>query len=213
MILYDYFRSSAAYRVRIALKLKGIVVEHRSVRLLESEQKRQDHLVKNPQGLVPMLELDDGVMLTQSLAIIEYLESITPEPRLIPAEPERAAKVRALALAIACEIHPLTNLRVINYLEADLNRDRAATEAWRGHWIRTGLEAIEAMVEPGPFCFGTSVSLADVFLIPQLYSARRFGTPLDGLSKLLRAEAACVELSAFQAAHPSQQIDAPHNRE
>ncbi len=138
MILYDYFRSSAAYRVRIALEMKGIVVEHRQVHLLRGEQSRPSYLARNPQALVPALELDDGTVLTQSLAIIEYLETLRPEPRLIPADPVLAARARAVALAIACDIHPLNNPRVVNYLETELNTPKAGVDAWRRHWLLRG---------------------------------------------------------------------------
>ena len=213
MILYDYFRSSAAYRVRIALEMKGIVVEHRQVHLQRGEQSRPSYLAKNPQALVPALELDDGTVLTQSLAIIEYLETLRPEPRLIPVEPVLAARARAVALAIACDIHPLNNPRVVAYLETELNAPKAGVDAWRRHWLLNGLEAVERLIAPtgspvGPFCFGAAVTLADVCLIPQLYSARRFETPLDHLPRILAVEAACADLPAFRAAHPSRQTDA-----
>jgi maleylpyruvate isomerase len=217
MILYDYFRSSAVYRVRIALELKGITVEHRQVHLLRGEQSQPSHLARNPQALLPALELDDGTMLTQSLAIIEYLETLWPEPRLIPAEPVLAARARAVALAIACDIHPLNNPRVVNYLEAELNTPKAGVEAWRRHWLLNGLEAVEKLIAPtgsavGPFCFGAAVTLADACLIPQLYSARRFDTPLDHLPCILAVEAACADLPAFRAAHPSRQTGAQQER-
>jgi maleylpyruvate isomerase len=213
MILYDYFRSSAAYRVRIALELKGLAVEHRPVHLLRGEQSLPAYLARNPQALVPALELDDGTMLTQSLAIIEYLETQQPEPRLIPAAPVLAARTRAVALAIACDIHPLNNPRVVNYLEAELNAPKASVDAWRRHWLLNGLEAVEKLIAPagsltGPFCFGAAVTLADVCLIPQLYNARRFETPLDHLPRILAVEAACADLPAFRAADPSRQADA-----
>lgn len=210
MILYDYFRSSAAYRVRIALELKGLKAERRFVHLLRGgEQRRPEYLAKNPLALVPTLELDDGTALTQSLAIIEYLETLQPEPPLIPQEPVLAAKVRAVALAIACDIHPLTNLRVVGYLGAELKQSPSTLDAWRRHWfLKGGLEAVERLIAPGPFCFGSRPTLADVCLVPQLYSARRFATPLEHLPKILAVEAACVALPAFQAAHPSAQADA-----
>ncbi len=212
MILYDYFRSSAAYRVRIALELKGLAVEHRPVNLSRGEQSQRAYLATNPQALVPALELDDGTVLTQSLAIIEYLETLQPKPRLIPVEPVLAARSRAVALTIACDIHPLNNPRVVNYLEAELNAPRAGVDAWRRHWLLKGLEAVEKLIAPrgplmGPFCFGAAATLADVCLVPQLYNARRFETPLDHLPRILAVEAACAELPAFRAAHPSRQAD------
>ena len=209
MKLFGYFRSSAAYRVRIALNLKGIEVEHVPVHLVRGEQRREDFLEKNPQGLVPALELDDGTVLTQSLAIIEFLETLQPEPRLIPADPVLAAKVRAVALTVACEIHPLNVFRVLEHLKSELHQGEEAVGAWIYHWIsKGGLESIEQEIEPGPFCFGKQPTLADVCLIPQLFNARRFATPLDHLPKILAVEAACAELPAFRAAHPSQQKDA-----
>jgi maleylacetoacetate isomerase len=211
VILYDYFRSSAAYRVRIALGLKRLSVEHRPIHLRRNggEQNQPDYLEKNPQALVPVLELDDGTKLSQSLAIIEYLETLQPEPRLIPADAILAARIRAVALAIACEIHPLNNLRVANYLERELKQSHKAIEEWRRHWmLKGGLEAIERLIDPGPFCFGRTPTLADVFLIPQVYSARRFGTPLENCPKILQVDTTCADVPAFRAAHPSRQIDA-----
>jgi len=210
MILYDYYRSSAAYRVRIALELKGLSVEHRPVHLLRAggEQSLPAYLAKNPQALVPALELDNGVMLTQSLAIIDYLESLHPSPALIPRDPVLAAKSRAVAFAIACDIHPLINLRVGNFLADELKVAPDSIESWRKHWILEGLQAVEKLVEPSPFCFSAEPTLADVCLVPQLFSARRFAAPLDHLPRLLAIEAACLELAAFQRAHPAQQADA-----
>ncbi len=170
MRLYDYFRSSAAYRVRIALNLKGIAVEHVSVHLLKDggQQKLPQHLLRNPQALLPALELDDGRVLTQSLAIVEYLDTTFPSPRLIPEDPVLAARVRAVALAIACEIHPLNNLRVLNYLKGPLCQPKEAVDAWIGHWmLNGGLEAVEALLPGDEFCFGPAPTLADCFLIPQ----------------------------------------------
>jgi maleylacetoacetate isomerase len=209
MKLYDYYRSSAAYRVRIALNLKGVEVEHVPVHLARGEQRRPDYLAKNPQGLAPALELEDGTILTQSLAIIEYLDAIQPEPRLIPSDPLLAARVRAVALAIACDIHPLNNTRVQAYLETDLGHDRKTIDRWVHHWVlKGGLEAVEQLIEPGPYCFGSAPTLADVLLVPQLFAARRFATPLETLPKILAVEAACVDHPAFAAAHPARQADA-----
>jgi len=211
MILYGYFRSTAAYRVRIALELKSIAVEHRPVHLLRGggEQLGAAYLTKNPQALVPALELDDGTVLTQSLAIIEYLEALRPSPALIPTDSLLAARVRAVALAIACDIHPLNNLRVAAYLGAKLDVSSSEIDSWRRHWIRKGgLDAVERLIAPAPFCFGPSPTLADICLIPQLYSARRFEAPLDQLPRILKVEEACATLPAFQAAHPARQADA-----
>jgi maleylacetoacetate isomerase len=210
MILYDYYRSSAAYRVRIALELKGLTVERRPVHLLRAggEQTLPAYLAKNPQALVPALELDNGVMLTQSLAIIDYLESLHPSPALIPRDPVLAAKSRAVAFAIACDIHPLINLRVGKFLADELKVAPDSIETWRKHWILEGLQAVEKLVAPGPFCFSAEPTLADVCLVPQLFSARRFAAPLDHLPRLLAVESACLELAAFQRAHPARQADA-----
>ena len=209
MKLYGYYRSSASYRVRIALNLKDLPVECAPVHLLRGEQRRAEFLAQNPQGLIPALELDDGTMLTQSLAIIEYLDALHPEPRLIPADVKLAAKVRAVALAIACDIHPLNNLRVLDYLKSKFNLGQEEVGAWARNWLlKGGLEPVEQMIDPAPFCFGVSPTLADVCLVPQLFNARRFAAPLDHLPKIKAVEAACATLPAFRAAQPSQQGDA-----
>ena len=211
MKLYTYFRSSAAYRVRIALNLKGIAADMVPVHLVKDggRQTKPDYLAKNPQGLVPALELDHGTVLTQSLAIIEYLEQIEPAPRLIPADPVMAARVRAAALAIACDIHPLNNLRVLNYLKRPLGRSQPEVDAWYRYWVlQGGLQAVERMITGDPFCFGTAPTLADVVLVPQIFNARRFDVALDHLPKILAADAACARLDAFARAHPAQQPDA-----
>lgn len=211
MKLYGYFRSTAAYRVRIALALKGIEVEQVGIHLVKEggQQLKPAFLAKNPQGLVPALELDNGTILTQSLAIIDYLETIEPEPRLVPDDPVQAAKVRAVALTIACDIHPLNNLRVLNYLKGPLTRPQEEVDQWYGHWmLKGGLEAVEAMIEGGRFCFGDRPSLADICLIPQIFNARRYKIDLSHLKKITAVDKACNELPAFLAAHPSRQPDA-----
>jgi maleylacetoacetate isomerase len=209
--LYTYFRSSAAYRVRIALNLKGIEAEQVPIHLTKDggRQRMPAYLAKNPQALVPALELDDGTVLTQSVAIIEYLDQLKPEPRLVPADPVRAARVRAVALAIACDTHPLNNLRVLNYLKGPFGRSQADVDAWYRHWVlEGGLQAVERLITGAPFCFGTAPTLADVILIPQVANARRFDVPIDHLPKVLSADAACTALDAFARAHPSRQPDA-----
>lgn len=211
MKLHGYFRSSAAYRVRIALNLKGMIVEHAGVHLIRDggQHQKPEYLSRNPQGLVPALELDDGTLLTQSLAIIEYIDTVKPEPRLVPKGPILAAKVRAAALAIACEIHPLNNLRVLNYLKGPLNQPQGGVDTWIRHWMLSGgLDAVEALLPGNDFCFGNSPTLADCCLIPQLFNARRFNIDFDHLPKISRVEKTCETLEAFAVAHPARQPDA-----
>jgi maleylacetoacetate isomerase len=180
ILLHDYWRSSASYRVRIALHLKGLAFERAAVDLLSGAQKREDYLGLNPQGLVPMLEID-GRRLVQSLAIIDYLEATRPEPALVPRDPAARAHVLAMAQLIASDIHPLNNLRVLKYLTGPLGQDEAAKSAWIARWISDGLAALEAMAAPGAgrFLFGDAPTVADICLVPQLYNARRFAVPLD----------------------------------
>ncbi len=205
-ILYDYAKSSAAYRVRIGLNLKRVDYDSRQVNLLESEQKGDAFRALNPQGLVPMLEVD-GRWLTQSLAILVFLDQTYPEPRLMPADPFDGAHVRAMAMTIACDIHPLNNLRVLKYLSGPLGVDQARRDGWYAHWIGEGLTALEAMAAPraGDFLFGDEVTLADVCLVPQMFNARRFDVPLDAYPTLLRADSSASALEAFAAAHPDRQ--------
>ena len=205
-ILYDYWRSSAAYRVRIALNLKGVDYESRQIDLREDEQKSSEYRALNPQGLVPMLEID-GHRLTQSLAIINYLDLRFANQPLIPASAAERAHVVAMAMAIACDIHPLNNLRVLKYLKNELGHSQDEIDAWYAHWIVEGLPALEAMAAPraGKFLFGDAPTGADVCLIPQLYNARRFDVPLDDYPTLLRAEENANQLEAFAAAHPDRQ--------
>lgn len=203
MLLHDYFRSSAAYRVRIALNLKRVAYERRDVMLLENQQRSPAHLARNPQGLVPALEVD-GIVLTQSLAIIDWLDARYPEPRLIPVDPAARAQAIAQALVVACDIHPLNNLRVMRWLSRELEVEEAKRDEWTRHWIAEGFAALETMAGEGPFLGGDAPGIADLFLVPQMYNARRFGTPLEAYPKLVRADAACMALEAFAAAHPDR---------
>jgi maleylacetoacetate isomerase len=211
MKLIDYFRSSAAYRVRIAVNLKNLRVEHDYVHLAKDEHKDAAFARINPQKLVPVLE-DGEKRLIQSLAIIEYLEETHPEPPLLPGDPVGRARVRALAQIVACEIHPLNNLRVLNYLTGELGITEEQWLAWYRHWIAEGLGAFERLladsIETGRFCHGDSPGLADIFLIPQLFNARRFGCPLRDYPNLLRIDAECQSLPAFSDAAPDRQPDA-----
>ena len=206
IILYDYYRSSACYRVRIALNLKGVDYEKRPVNLLQSEQKSDEYRAINPQGLVPMLEID-GHRLTQSLAIINYLDIRYPVPPLIPACAPERAHVVAMALTVACDIHPLNNLRVLKYLKNELGRSQEEVDRWYAHWIEEGFPALEAMAKAksGKFLFGDVPTGADVCLVPQMYNARRYNVPLDNYPTLLRAEENANRLEAFAAAHPDRQ--------
>lgn len=206
IILYDYYRSSACYRVRIALNLKGIDYEKRQVNLADGDQKSDEYRGLNPQGLVPMLEID-GHRLTQSLAIINYLDIRYPTPPLIPAAAAERAHVVAMALTVACDIHPLNNLRVLKYLKSQLHQPQEEVDRWYAHWIREGLPALEAMAAPKArkFLFGDAPTGADVCLVPQLYNARRFNVPIDDFPTLLRAEENANNIEAFAAAHPDRQ--------
>jgi maleylacetoacetate isomerase len=210
MRFYGYFRSSAAYRCRIAFNLKGIAPEFAPVHLRKGEQRSPEFLRVNPQGLVPAVEAD-GHALTQSLAIIEWLEETHPQPPLLPRDPFDRAHVRALSLAVACDIHPLQNLRVLNYLKSDLAQDQASVDRWCRHWIEAGLAAYEATVtasgRSGAFSFGDSPTLADICLVPQMFSAARFGADTSALPNLQRIWRTCEAHPAFAAAHPSRQPD------
>lgn len=206
-VLHDYFRSSAAYRVRIALNLKGVDYESRQVNLADGDQKSDDYRALNPQGLVPMLEID-GHRLTQSLAIMVYLDQRFPEPVLMPRDPADGAHVRAMALSIACDIHPLNNVGPLRYLKNQMGQEQAKIDAWYHHWVLDGFAAIEAMLRPGPYAFGSEISLADVCLVPQVYNARRLKVPLDRFPKIVAVDAACGKLAAFDQARPENQPDA-----
>lgn len=212
MKYYGYFRSSAAYRLRIAFGLKGLAPDFIPVHLVRDggQQKSAAYRDVNPQALVPSLLTDDGAVLTQSLAILEWLEETRPEPPLLPKDPLARAHVRAFAQVICCDIHPLQNLRVLQYLRAEYGQDQAGVEAWCRRWLGEGLWACEALVARGAehrFCFGEEPGLADICLVPQLFSADRFGVDLDPMPRLRAIRAACEALPAFAAAHPSRQPD------
>ena len=209
MRLHGYFRSSAAYRVRIALNLKGLSVEHLSHHLRKGEQTAPDYLKLNPQGLVPSLETDDGRTLTQSLAIVEWLDETHPAPPFLPKDAFQRARVRAFAQAIACDIHPVQNLKVLARLRG-LGLAEEQVQDWAKWANAEGLAACEKLIaaEPGPFCFGASPTLADICLVPQLANARRFGVDVSAFPRLLQAEAAAKAMPAFANAAPDKQPDA-----
>lgn len=209
MILHGYWRSGAAYRTRIALALKGLAYDQQGVDLRTGAQKSEAFVALNPQGMVPALEVD-GVVLTQSPAILEWLEETHPAPALLPAEPVDRAHVRAMAALIGCDIHPLNNLRVGKALRETFGADQAAVDAWAARWILPGFEALEALVarHGAGWCFGEAPTLADCYLIPQVYSARRFNVALDAFPRLLAIYAAAAVHPAFVAAHPDAQPDA-----
>ena len=203
IVLHDYWRSSAAYRVRIALNLKHIAYESRAVDLVAGLQSAPDNLARNPQGLVPTLEID-GVPLTQSLAIIDYLDATWPDPAMVPRDPLARARVLAQALVITADIHPIDNLRVLKRLENQFGADQAAKDAWYRHWVAEGFSALETLAGPGPFLGGDAPNLADACLVPQMYNARRFALPLDAFPKLVAADAAACALPEIAAAHPDR---------
>ncbi len=200
--LYDYWRSSAAYRVRIALNLKGIAYEAVPTSLLDGAQKAPDYVAMNPQGLVPMLEVD-GLWLTQSLAIIDWLDASYAAPRLIPVDAVARAAELAKALLIAADIHPINNLRILKYLKKELGHAQAEIDQWARHWIIEGFTALEAMADPAaPFLSGDAPGLADICLIPQMANARRVETPLDAFPRLIAIDARARALEPFARAHP-----------
>jgi maleylacetoacetate isomerase/maleylpyruvate isomerase len=205
--LHDFPLSSASYRVRIALNLKGVAYERRNYVLREGEQRSADYLAINPAGLVPCLEID-GLRLTQSLAIVEYLDSRFPEPRLIPQDPALRARAQAMALTVACDIHPLNNLRVLQFLERDLQQDSEQVNRWYAHWIDQGFSALEAMLKDGPeepFAMGDTVGIADLCLVPQVFNARRFAVDLTPYPRLVAIADRAAALPAFADAAPGTQ--------
>ena len=210
MKLYSYFRSSAAYRVRIALNLKGIAYDTIPIHLIKDggHNKRPEFRAINPQMRVPVLVTPAGDTLTQSLAIIEYLDETHPQPPLLPKDPIARAKVRALAELIACDIHPLNNTSPLRYLKRDMGQDQSAIDTWYHHWVLSGFEALEAMIGEGPYLCGKEVTLADTCLVPQVANARRLKVPLDKFPKIVAADVACLKLAAFDKARPENQPDA-----
>ena len=211
MKLHGYFRSSAAFRVRIALELKGLAYDHAFVHLRKGDQRSADYLQLNPQALVPTLE-DGPHALTQSLAIVEYLEETRPTPPLLPKTPHERARVRALAQIIACDIHPIDNLRVLQYLQSDLKADDAAVGRWFNHWIALGFAGLEATLTKasgtGRFCHGDTPGLADICLVPQVFNSKRYSLDLGFYPTIARIYDACMKVPAFDRAQPSKQPDA-----
>jgi maleylacetoacetate isomerase len=207
MKLYGYFRSSTSYRVRIALALKGLACEHAFVHLLRGDQNEPEYLAINPQGRVPALEVD-GEILIQSPAILEYLEDAHPSFPLLPGDEIKRARIRAVCAILGCDVHPLNNLSTLKYLKNVLGVDDEARNAWYAHWVTQGLDAVEQLIEPGPYCFGSTPTMADVYLIPQVFNAQRFNVPMDAYPKIGAVASACEEHPAFQAAAPDAQPDA-----
>jgi len=210
VILYSYFRSSAAYRVRIAFNLKGLSYDTAAIHLQKEGgiNRKPEFRAVNPQMRVPALKLDSGEIIIQSLAIIEYLDEVHPLPRLLPSDPVARARVRALAQLVACDIHPLNNVGPLRYLKNEFGLDQARIDAWYHHWVKEGFEALEALIEASPYACGSEVTLADLCLVPQVANARRLRVPLDRFPKIVAVDAACAKLSAFAEARPENQPDA-----
>jgi maleylacetoacetate isomerase len=214
MKLYDYYRSSAAFRVRIALNIKGLEADRESIHLRRKDQRSDAYLAVNPQGLVPALVDDDGTVVTQSMAIIEYLDETRPDtPRLMPGDASGRARVRAISGAIACDIHPLNNLRVLRHIDQVFDTDEATrNEVWYKHWIAEGMGGLEGLLAgsgyTGEFCHGDTPTMADCCLVPQFYNAERFGCNMSGYPTAMRINATCLALDAFQQALPEVQPDA-----
>ena len=210
MKLYSYFRSSAAYRVRIALNLKGIGYETQSIHLVKDggHNKRPEFRAVNPQMRVPVLVTTAGDVLIQSLAIIEYLDETHPQPPLLPKDPLARARVRALAELIACDIHPLNNTSPLRYLKNNMAQQQNAIDEWYRHWVVTGFEALEELMTPGPFACGSEITMADLCLVPQVANARRLNVPLERFPKIVGVDRACLAIAAFDRARPENQPDA-----
>jgi maleylpyruvate isomerase len=208
--LYSFFRSSAAYRVRIAFNLKGLSFETAAIHLQKEGglNRKPEYRAINPQMRVPALRLDSGELLTQSLAIIEYLDEVHPQPPLLPRDSVARAQVRALAQLVACDIHPLNNVAPLRYLKNELGQDQGKIDAWYRHWVQEGFDALEAMLRPGPYAHGGEPTLADICLVPQVANARRLKVPLDAYPRIVAVDAACAKLAAFEQARPEHQPDA-----
>lgn len=208
MELYSYYRSSAAYRVRIALNIKGLAYQTIPINLLKGEHKEEAYQRISPQGLVPALHLDNGQLITQSPAIIEWLEETCPKPALLPEDPDQRAQVRAWASIIACDIHPIDNLRVLNYLKNELAVDDEQKQRWYHHWIKLGFDALEPQLQATPYSAGAQPGMADIYLVPQVYNALRFKFDITDYPKILSIYEACNQLAAFAQAAPENQPDA-----
>jgi maleylacetoacetate isomerase len=208
MKLYSFFRSSASYRVRIALALKGLKYETVSIPLRDQSHRAESYRKVNPQMRVPALALDDGDILIQSLAIIEYLDEVHREPPLLPADPLGRARVRAVAQIISCDIHPLNNSGTRSVLASRFGADETALDDWTAYWIHEGFNGIERLIRPGPYAFGDAITLADLCIVPQVYNARRYKVPLDDYPKILAVDASARQHPAFAAAAPEAQPDA-----
>ena len=210
MKLYGFFRSSAAYRVRIALNLKNLSYDMAAIHISKDGGRHRlpEYRKINPQMRVPALALSSGDVLIQSLAIIEYLDEVYSDPPLLPADDLARARARAVAQIVACDMHPLNNSGTLAYLRGPLGHDQAAIEDWYAHWVVEGFDAVEALIRPGPYAFGVHVTIADICLVPQVYNARRFKAPLERYPKIASVEAACLRLPAFDKARPENQPDA-----
>lgn len=212
MELFTYFRSSAAYRVRIALNYKGIAYTPVPVNLVKGEHRAAPYRDLNPQGLVPSLRMDDGKLLTQSGAILEWLEENYPSPALLPGDSFQRGVVRGWVNLIGCDIHPIDNLRVLNYLTGELGISDQQKQDWYHHWIRLGFEALESKIEAAPYCWGEQVTLADVYLVPQVYNALRFSLEMTPFPKIQSVYQSCNDLASFASAYPDAQPDNPKNQ-